>query len=234
MLRGLTVLTFLVVMANPAQALGLMRHLNWASTSENHEIAPDCSALPARSELVVSFVAPPDVHRLEQMQAEVDFRSGDSEVPSWWYFYPYSGGCRTDSLSVSTDLSLTDHPHPAAWQGQPHLFIGFTPFTYSDHRTAFLTIEITAAAGDTIGLEPFKEYDAFRIVFGNPPSGCGGCEIPTCFVLGRLAIQHDGKTDFTVSDGYSEYARWESGQLSCPFAVPTQPATWGRVKASYR
>lgn len=231
----LMVFTLLVFTADSAQALGLLRRMNWASTSENHEISPDCSALPARSELVVSFIAPPGVRRLEEMQADIVLKSGSSAVPSWWYFAPFTGGCRADSLSVSTDLSGTSHQHPTAWSGLPSIFFSFTPYTTgSDLNAGNISIHITAAPGDTIALDPFEEYDAFRVVFGNPETGCGGCETPTCFVVGRLTIQHDGKTEFTEDDGFTDYCRWEPGQLSCPFAVPTRSTTWGQLKAQYR
>jgi hypothetical protein len=207
--------------------------MGWGDTGPlDQDLSPDCNALPDQTKLVVSFIAPPNVHDLQGVWGYVDFCTKPYPIPPFWTFAPY-GGCRADSLSATSDFSKGPFTQADPWGGRGQTTFAYEPSPSGDWAMSRIEVFVNASAGSPIALEAGKEYYAYQMVFGNPDQGCDGCSLAACFVLNGLVIYHDGTASFTDMD-YSNWCRWQGGQPDCPFIVPTQPATWGKVKALYR
>ena len=237
MTRLLLLFALLSSFSAPAQAQGPLRKMGWGDSADDydhHNSSPSCGAMPDKSKLVVSFVAPAGVNKLEKVFGYVDLCTKPYPVLPWWTFSPFVG-CRSDSLSANAGFSAGPFSRTDPWGGR-----GQTTFTYGaspggSWEMARITVEVTATPGAPIALVANQEYYAFQIEFGNPDVGCGGCEYPACFVLNGLLIYHDGGLiEPTTMDYYSNYCRWQGGQSDCPFIVPAINTSWGRVKETYR
>src|SRR5262245_27033163 len=155
MRRCFVVLTLLLILADPAQALGLLRRMMWAGAE--HDLAVDCGALPDQSKLVISFVAPPNVSSLEGIEAYVDVHTGGSQIPAWWLFGSSFGACRADSLSVLPDFPPGSSSHPSPWNGRGQATFDYQSFIAGTPVSARIVVRIRPSPGDPIALEPFRE-----------------------------------------------------------------------------
>jgi len=114
-------------------------------------------------------------------------------------------------------------------------------------RLAITYDNFTTAAG--------VEYTMWNLVFdhsfsvvgaGSPGLTCGGAETPVCiamtdptmpgysgFMSGVLALTGI-EEPFTFANPTDGYVTWNGTPgLNCPGVVPTEPSTWGKVKALY-
>src|SRR5262245_54802221 len=234
MRRWLPLLTLMLALPTAAHAQFEIRKMGWGDSGlYDHDSSPLCSALPDQSKLVVSFEAPPGVQSLTRVWGYVDFCTKPYAIPSWWTFAPF-GGCRAESLSVVANFSNGPFSHPDPWGGRGVVTFSYEPHPSGDWAMSRIWVEVTTSPGSPIPLVAGEESYAFQIVFGNPDACCQGCDLPACFVLNGLVIEHDGDAFYTQMDGYQNYATWQGGQGDCPFVVPTERTTWGRLKESYR
>lgn len=237
MTRALFLLLILGCLPVSAQAQGPLRSMGWEDTKDdsNHDSHLNCGALPDKSKLVVSFKAPAGIQSLERIFGYVDLCTKPYPVLPWWTFDPYTTGCRSHGLSANADFAAGPFTHTDPWGGRGQTYMVYGASPGGSWEMARITVDVTMTPGAPIPLVAGQEYYAFQIEFANPDVGCGGCELPACFVLNGLLIYHDGGyVEPTTMDFYSNYVRWQGGQSDCPFIVPTLPTSWGRLKEIYR
>jgi len=86
-------------------------------------------------------------------------------------------------------------------------------------------------------------FDHSVSVVGTSPDAnhCGGAEVPQCLAISEdpgkesfLLNDQNQHENFTYINPHDQYITWAAAS-NCPgTVVPTQPATWGRVKGLYR
>ena len=219
---------------DPAGAGLPLRYMGWGDSGLLYtDLSVNCANIPDKTKLVVSFLAPAGVTKLERINGYVDLCTKPYPVLPWWTFSPYTG-CRADSLSANSDFSAGPFTKTDPWGGR-----GQTSFTYGAQpggswEMARIEVDVVAGPGAPIALTADQEFYAFQIEFGNPDGGCGGCEIPACFVLNGLLIYHDGGQVVPTEMDYTNWCTWQGGQGDCPFIVPAKSMTWGKLKETYR
>ena len=215
----------------PAASDATVRKMGWDdSVNGPLDHSPYCGALPDQSVIVVGFQ--PTISDLTGLQAYIDFCTRPYVVPGWWRFSdPQS--CRADSLTVTIDFADGPTHATVPWSEQATVFHFVEYPFYGDDKMARIWVTIDDPGLGPGSLTPGEEYYAFKVVFGNPDTGCEDCETPACFVLNGMSLNYSEGIDFTEMD-LSNWAMWQGGTYNCPFIVQTERFTWGRVKALFR
>src|SRR2546426_8160748 len=119
-MRRIFVLIVLLALVPAVARAGVpYRHMGWGDSLESlQDNSPDCSSMPDKSKLVISFLAPPGVTQLEGVYGYVDLCTKPYAVLPWWTFSPYTG-CRSDSLAANANFAAgrTSHTDPSRGRG---------------------------------------------------------------------------------------------------------------------
>ncbi|HEV8479256.1 MAG TPA: hypothetical protein VGR66_00555 [Candidatus Eisenbacteria bacterium] len=168
-------------------------------------------------------------------------------LPDAWRFD--DAGCQTGSqVSLSNNGTKTC---PAMKGTNPLTITNFQYYANEEPnprmnvRLAITYDNFTPVAGTTYILWSIIFDHSFSVTGPSTPGvNCGGGELPLCIAMtdptmpnysdvasGVLALTgiQEPFTFATATDGY---ITWNGG-LNCPGAVPTVPATWGRLKGMY-
>jgi len=209
------------------------RFMGWEDTNvTDRDNSPNCEDLPSRSRLVVSFVAPPGIEAVDELNAVIDFCTAPDPLPEWWRF-DLGQGCREDSMRVFIDFSNGPFTHPVLWPTDADVVTTFVPGFEGNPALARIAVTIRPGEISTGPLEAGTEYYAFGVEFGNPTTGCNGCDHAACFIVNSLTLTHSGGIYASDMD-YRNYATWQGGPGNCPFIVPIRQTTWGQIKAVFR
>ena len=227
---ALVALAVTLASPDPAASQVASRNMGWDDSTPGHMVLTfDCQNPPDDATLVVSFQAP--VSDVVGISAKVDMCTRPHALPEWWRF-DVPGGCREGLYEVSTNFAAGPSSHPVAWNGGVTASVNLIPgYLWSDAMNRFL-VTVLSSNGQPMPLVPGEEYYAFKLRFVTPDGPCVGCDVHACFVINDLTITTStGKVETQLADGFSQ---WQGDTApGCPFVVPAQPATWGKIKATY-
>jgi hypothetical protein len=161
--------------------------------------------------------------------------------PDAWRFD--DSGCQTGA-GVTTNTNAFNKTTCPALKGLSPL--GSTNYFY-DSVSKRLLVNLSNTY-DTFTPAPATNYTMYQVSFdhaasvagaGNPPSTCGGADLGVCIAFdpaSSVLLETVGggtAVPFTFSPATDGFVTWNSGN-GCPGSVPTEPATWGKVKGLYR
>ena len=159
---------------------------------------------------------------------------GKPSYPDAWRFEP--GGCQSGRLSVATGGAGPLCQGLSATHRTDQLNVAFEP------QSGDLMIVRLTSSFDPVTPNPVNTYALAQFVFDHSLStvgpstagSCGNVDVGMCFTTsGAMLTGPSGNVDLFISQftsvAWNVYANpW------CGYCDPTQPATWGRIKALYK
>ena len=255
---ALAALALIALTASLASAAGVNLFWNDCGAGGNGQsnMSFACNTNDGTFDLYLSVDPPPGVEHTNGHNHFLDLQSASSPLPAWWDVGTYPITCRPLSLAASGDFSTgtsggLDCPDP--WSGNGNAGIAaYTPnWQGNPSRVSIIGSIAIGSEGWGVAMPPGIEYYSIRFrinarkTMGTP--ACAGCLDPVCVVLTQVRIAQTvagstGARDIAVTGtiaGGRNWVTWQGGAVDgagCPAAetVPTQNATWGRVKSLYR
>src|SRR5262249_472736 len=170
-------------------------------------------------------------------------------LPDCWRFD--DSGCQTGSQIAFNNNGTKACP---SLKGLNSLAITAYQYYANEAPNSRANLRLTLTY-DAMTPTPGTTYILWNVIFdhtfsvtgaGSPPTNCGGGDQPMCiamtdqtmrdYVAGGVQselLENSGAAPFfTFAQPSDGFLTWNGG-ASCPQAVPTQPSTWGKVKALY-
>ncbi len=229
-MKRLAIALFLLFPAPPALA---QVNLSWNDTGPGSVMIEQfpCDTNEGIHTLVASFRAPAGVTKLTDIEAVIDFCTGQTDFPDWFRF----GGCRQGALAASVDFTSGPEYFDDFWAGRGAADVAFS---LRENNTGRIVVTASLLEGESGPLVAGLEYYAFKVTIDNRATvgggSCSGCMIPACFVLNDLRLIGPG-LDLRLNGPSRFYSPgWQSNILGCPFIVPVEAVTWSTAKARHR
>jgi hypothetical protein len=231
-------------------------HLGWNNCRADggvENVSFACGSNTGVEVLVASFILPYDMPQVIAFDAtlyvigEPTYDNCDGpgcppqgayDVPPWWQFQ--TGGCRSTSLSVSTDFQgepFASSTHCLDFWNSQALSGRDYQYPYPSTRSARLRMVAAIPEAQAVALVAGQEYYAFLLRINHTKTvgtgACDGCCTPMTILFNNAAVyQPAGVGDQPLTpSGYGFFATWQNPS-SCP--TPTRNRTWGQVKTLYR
>ncbi len=209
----------------PATA-GAQVYLGWNDTGPQMRMLRqfDCASNDGVDTLVASFDAPAGVTKLVELEAVIDFCTGQEGLPDWWRF----DGCRSGAVSATTVMGPVQYAFADYWQGRGEVTVQFSPLSANTGR---LVVNIKLDPEEAGPLTAGTNYYAFCMFFDHRltvgPGSCSGCDRSACFRLNDVRlIWPEGETRLHGNNAVA----WQRDVIGCSFVVPVVPVTWSSIK----
>jgi len=170
-------------------------------------------------------------------------------LPDCWRFD--DAGCQTGSQLVLNNTGSKTCPALKGLNSltitQYQYYTNEAPNARANLRLAITYDVMTPVAGTTYIMWNVLFDHSFSVTgAGSPPTNCGGADQPLCIAMTNptmpnydsaqvqsVLLENSGlAAPFTFANPTDGYVTWNGG-LNCPAAVPTLPATWGKLKGMY-
>jgi hypothetical protein len=168
-------------------------------------------------------------------------------VPDCWRFD--DAGCQTGS-----QVSINNNGTKLCPMLRGTNPLAITAFQYYGSESPTReNVRLAITYDNNVVPAPGTTYIAWNVIFdhtfsvtgaGAPPATCGGAAQPLCIAMTdpsmrdyasvqSVLLENTGTAaPLTFAAPTDGYLTWNGG-LNCPGAVPTEPATWGKLKALY-
>jgi hypothetical protein len=181
----------------------------------------------------------------------VDFENANPTLDDWWKMAP--GDCRAGQYAPSHTSATMGGGAPCVktilGTGLTAAINNWTDNSVGNSPANTARLDMIAARADVGGsVNTTSQYMLFDLnILGSYAAAdpadptapvCAGCSDPTCIVYQQAELDRsDGSSITILGEINRQWVTWQGGAVpggGCPLAVPTQKASWGKLKSLYR
>lgn len=184
----------------------------------------------------------------------LDVENASPTLDDWWRMAP--GDCRAGQYSpahTNATMTGTGCVKTILGTGNTSAINNYTDNFGGNNPANSARLDMIAARADAGGtVTSTTQYQLFDVSIlpsfatadPNDPTApvCAGCSDAACLVYQQAELDRADGSAITITGPSSaapnrNWATWQGGVVpgsGCPLAVPTQKATWGKLKSLYR